>query len=883
MMGDDYSYLFTDVLLAPFTKSYLDKKEFFYEYASRYNKIINGNGNKASYNDNKKAFYIAQKELIRLFSSETRWNHLDDILKMIEAFYPLEELVKGCNDKEAGVERYYLKHIFKIAREFITFRDGDISIRYWAKENGEFFSGFNELDKVKIWNDITRTTSIDIFIAAALIQYDVDIDKYGNVPNLISLADMPLKKILERGVAETHIHAKAGISYQTIWDAKVNLFASEKEDGKDAQDILYCAIFRAFCALFLEERENESFVSFLDRKFPRNKIKYLFLKNDIADGLKEEYTEDKYRINNLLKNNNRKNSPLLLNFYKVYVSKGISPDVVLYYKLYMYFKESLQKGNFDFILCKYFFKYIRAKNNFFSDKKQKTGIKGLDYFQEFYNKATDVIPTSEKYYYSVFEEQYRTGHVKYLEIKISPRIIEFCSDRLAAIAESKRKTIEQIYMIIHAYKRYIDKYYSNDKYNIPRLGIIYHFIKKDDADNFSGKTCGIIKNKYIEYFDYSSMREGSIIFLDALNELFKEYPFLTKYIVGIDAASLENATEPWVYAPVFSHARNKNNTVVYWDDKESKIQNIGFTYHVGEDFRHIVSGLRHIDEVLDNYSYHTGDRLGHAIALGIDIDLWMNKCEMVAIPIMEYLDNLLWMWSYSKQNDTSIITDKLEYRIMETAERIYKRKMQGINVYTLWRVYRRKFKSYHNNCDNVEKDNCVIIEKNIEIWNEDKLLATHFCPCYYEKYKMPIVVSTRENEGLYKELQNMLIKKVEKMGVYVETNPSSNTAISDMSGIFCHPIIRLNNRGLNIPKEKETCVLSTINSDDPVVFSTNVENEIAYIYYALLDKGCKREEALEWIDKIRKHGIDSTFIKDRTYCLKEDFEKLRNIVNKISL
>ena len=45
----------------------------------------------------------------------------------------------------------------------------------------------------------------------------------------------------------------------------------------------------------------------------------------------------------------------------------------------------------------------------------------------------------------------------------------------------------------------------------------------------------------------------------------------------------------------------------------STIQNMGFTYHVGEDFRHIASGLRHVDEVIENFHYKAGDRLGHAI------------------------------------------------------------------------------------------------------------------------------------------------------------------------------------------------------------------------------------------------------------------------------
>lgn len=99
------------------------------------------------------------------------------------------------------------------------------------------------------------------------------------------------------------------------------------------------------------------------------------------------------------------------------------------------------------------------------------------------------------------------------------------------------------------------------------------------------------------------------------------------------------------------------------------------------------------------------------------------------------------------------------------------------------------------------------------------------------------------------------------MGVYVETNPSSNTAIGDIEGIYSHPILSLNNRGLEIGKNLDSCVMTTINSDDPLVFSTCVDNEIAYIYYSLLNAVCKRERVLDWIDKIRMHGIESSFVK----------------------
>ena len=66
-------------------------------------------------------------------------------------------------------------------------------------------------------------------------------------------------------------------------------------------------------------------------------------------------------------------------------------------------------------------------------------------------------------------------------------------------------------------------------------------------------------------------------------------------------------------APVYKAVRNKRITKALLLDKNMqihRIDNLGFTYHVGEEFRHVLSGLRHIDEVIEEFDYKAGDRLG---------------------------------------------------------------------------------------------------------------------------------------------------------------------------------------------------------------------------------------------------------------------------------
>lgn len=63
---------------------------------------------------------------------------------------------------------------------------------------------------------------------------------------------------------------------------------------------------------------------------------------------------------------------------------------------------------------------------------------------------------------------------------------------------------------------------------------------------------------------------------------------------------------------------------------------------MGEDFLHLVSGIRATVEAVDFLSLGDGNRVGHAIALGIDPQLWLDRTgERITVPRSEWLDNLV--------------------------------------------------------------------------------------------------------------------------------------------------------------------------------------------------------------------------------------------------
>lgn len=69
-----------------------------------------------------------------------------------------------------------------------------------------------------------------------------------------------------------------------------------------------------------------------------------------------------------------------------------------------------------------------------------------------------------------------------------------------------------------------------------------------------------------------------------------------------------------------------------------------FTYHIGENFFDIADGLRAIDELLIFCGLERGNRLGHALALGINpYEYYKSKNYVLVISKQDLLDDIVWI------------------------------------------------------------------------------------------------------------------------------------------------------------------------------------------------------------------------------------------------
>ena len=919
-------------------------------------------GYTCSLNKDRKAREKAEKDYINQVRNLERYirsdydlraKTIDDIKLLIELFYPEDEiltLMEKYGNSAFGIERYYLKNIFRISESLLTFRDGKIAIRTWMNpKKTEIFQEQDIFDKVEIWNILSRIMVPDIFIVAFFITAQMNKPYFlYNQNGGITLADKVLDRVLIKGFAETHMHMNAGVEYSVYWQGIMsyaywqNILSDEKAYENKAIEP-YIFFYRILFAGYLRKKsEYKDFLHYTEAILGGQFVEISKILNSMYLGETVLYNENIRVILELINivfvgdtnEFSARQEFLIQTIYRMEKEYKTSSEMIFLMETLDYLQQDCST-EFELQL---FLQYLRAKNRYFGKFIQNGYILGLNNFRYYFGEAVSIFAKQSRINQIdtmkvIFKSQSHNVNLKKMELRISPPV-SLKGNKVAVDEERlqvKKEILKRIQRVLTSYIAYMeemtgehfeqnrgmsenmiddlgrcaDQMYVSGQCAFPVIGIVFHFIKTEYLDNRIGDMCWL---QYSENWDGISKhlliwRKKLIECAQCIEELRSSIPYLAEYIVGIDAASEENSTEPWIMSAVYKTVRNKNITKALIQDKKlefHRIDNIGFTYHVGEEFRHILSGLRHVDEVIEEFNYKAGDRLGHAIALGEDIEFWIKNNEVVTVPAMEWMENLLWLWGNIVQDKMKIQISAtyLEGKIMELAQDIYG-DSEGMTPLMLYQAYKSKFLIEHSDIFEKQKKcvkqlygNSEMISRKIlckyytddkeqQRWSKEKIVCTFFCPTYNMRFRKPILIRTAENLGeeVLAHIQKYLIQKVEYLGIYVETNPTSNTTIGG-EGLFSHYILNLNSEGLLDQAEKTNAVMVTVNTDDPIVFNTSIENELSYIYYLLVHKKYKKERVLKWIDKIRQNSLESSFIKNIKLPSQQLYE-IRSILNDI--
>ncbi|GGH76457.1 hypothetical protein GCM10007362_18730 [Saccharibacillus endophyticus] len=855
-----------------------------------------------------------QNEILR----KARPKSIDEITLLLQKFYPMlcddEEAEKNgfrfqSGESSTAPEKKLYLHYFKILEEFgnalISYRDGDVVFKYWKNDINhdkkwrfiDFMEQYSAPHKVHFFHTISRFIPLDLMIILHFVKNGLlDPIQLHEFYQHVNLADAALDDILRRGVAENHIHASAAFNFSILWQAVMNgrietdylkkFQPNHLSSDKNVESyILTARLLRFIMTLYLKDQEEGDNQELTSRESFRSSRQHLF--DWIKSQFKQEDPDTFYLLMDMLRDRKREFASIerltqaidriRLAFTEVREieetdfifeifpnTRGINTygeNVFLHFALsykHRIENDPMLKEHFEQFF-RTFFWYLSIKNEFYQQVTQPTVLHGLDFFRGYFSRATDGLAKSQDYYKTMLRTLFQNRYLKKVELRIS-------------IQDELQKNKQILLNILKSYKEILQKDYHIDKdpqVDFPVIGIVYHLIKKTDNLSKDLWTYDEERDHTLhKSLRFGKLQEQYIKQVQHLQELRSEVPMATNFIIGLDAASLENNTPVQVFAPVFEEARDSRYDALRIVDPQGNIlprQSLFFTFHAGEDFRHLISGLRRIDEVLRYCKLHAGDRIGHGIALGVNISEWVRHNPLVVLPRGEYLDNLLWVWgvySYAPKIQMETLV-YLERTIDRIAVDLFGDFISAgdLRIPVLYDVYERRFKRIIIEAEKLryEKENSADpqeYERTMKL--QDKLYITYHQEKTLRRMEEPIYVMTNEIEQIMmNDMQDYLIRKVAAEGIVIEVNPSSNEAIGEIDSVFGNQLFKLQAAG----NPELGNVLVNVNSDDPMVFNTNVSNELVYMYYGMLQQGMGREAALDWIEKLRKAGMDTSFIR----------------------
>ncbi|CAQ81916.1 hypothetical protein VSAL_p840_57 (plasmid) [Aliivibrio salmonicida LFI1238] len=373
---------------------------------------------------------------------------------------------------------------------------------------------------------------------------------------------------------------------------------------------------------------------------------------------------------------------------------------------------------------------------------------------------------------------------------------------------------------------------------------------------------------------------------------------LRKLIRGYDVAGNENQLPIEIFAPtlrVLRAARYTTNGVF-----GKRLPQPFLTIHAGEDFSHIVSGLRAIDESIEFCKFTHGDRIGHGLALGINVKHWAQRQQRAYLTAGEHLDNLVWCHhqalSLIQINHTfQSALSLLEHKIRHWSSYLYGGVVYTPNdLYQSWMLRRNcpnqlslalrdgnsEWVDWVPDIEFLKKESSSLVKK---LWilylNSGHLDLTSkrndviSISCSIDDRTVPSSHNNKLSDNLskseidlYEAIQDLLMERYSNKGIILEACPTSNLYIGRFKKYHEHPIFRWNppNPDWLKPGEKfnrfglrKGAVPVCVNTDDSGLMPTTIDNEHRVIKLAAIihyNIGTCRAE--EWITSIRQKGVD---------------------------
>lgn len=742
------------------------------------------------------------------------------------------------------------------------------------------------------WHDLTTQVGEDLMVCAYLASHDIIAPQLSprhsfNWEPCLSTDDVSLNMLLEMPLADIHSHLKgSSLNFDINWICLMNIIQGREKvfdflkervqsghvsEKRGDTDLYKKAVLAATIRLHLVEmllNHSSSLADILvkyisnnrelDIKAEANKLQSIIDNSRIRYGKQYQSIKDgdtaviDYAIVNGLCVEELDSFTLL------------SGERYLHYAILKNIYNGVYEGHKIGYL---FYLYLVIKNEIRHEITQLNGTVGFDNF-------------------SIYEDRkliFVKGHEQYEKAAIHLAIKGFfgnkgLNNRYHEVRITPECTGEEIIKSIKNHDYAIDSDLFEPNNNHWDYKYIFHFIKQaDDEDDVVSIKCrhshlrDIVKQQSLAIYKYRhclDKRDDGTYWADRA--------------VGIDAANSEIACRPEVFAQAFRFLRHHSfeNVVQY------RPQDLGITFHVGEDFMDVVDGLRAVSEAILFLQLRKGDRIGHGLVLGVDVEeYYKSRNYTIAMSLQMMMDNLAWLYYHIKElKGFSHLLGGIKEKFEECYHLVYGgKKVPSIHVYYKSMLLRGDSPECYKLDGSVNN-----MGDDLDEWKSKSLNSNRLCCRARELlearqlyYQYHYDSSGKHNGAIYNEwvvnkgiieaiaiIQKQILEEVEEIGLAIECNPTSNLRIGEFGRYDEHPILKFNNEGLGIHPKAALSV--SINTDDKGVFATSIEREYALIAQAIIRhfriKGLEvsNAEVYDWLDRIRVNSLSQRFNKTNT-------------------
>lgn len=398
------------------------------------------------------------------------------------------------------------------------------------------------------------------------------------------------------------------------------------------------------------------------------------------------------------------------------------------------------------------------------------------------------------------------------------------------------------------------------------LGLVLHLVKSRGKETLEGRPQAhwrgteadpTVPGRLFRYGTFYAKKRREVL---ALAWVLLHFPGSLQVLRGIDICTDELGVPTWVMVPLVRYLRDVGKAAARYLAVRSPTAPppLRTTVHAGEDFVHLLGGLRRIDEAVNYLCLGEGDRIGHGVALGVDARGWALSAGRLPIAREERLLDLVWEWQWYARGQQRASAERLaliEYETLRLTKGMFD---LALSASHMARVVDR----LHDEGALRELGFPAGCRPRKPTWRKDAYDELDTLERYLTRrhnffYARAIEWVDPEAEGdTLATIQCGLRREIAARGLTVEVNPSSNLLIANLADLTTHPLWRL-----RPPRHDGDAppVAVCVGSDDPITFATNLREEFGLLHDALMSAGLSDDEAQHWLSEVRQRGLDTRF------------------------